>query len=160
MREGKIPGQEIAELPHTICHCARTKSVRLGVGPHEQRQPDLRHPGQQAVPPQWRAFAPWRCIATLCKAAWVTEPHRNDCDTRFVVECVPIHGQPLAEAVAGWIIPRNAGRMDFSPRRLSGDQQPSGRRYTEYGTRPKRQFVLADAARPGSGRDLFKSFSR
>ena len=68
-----------------------------------------------------RVFRPWGKIARFASAR-ETQSHRKDGDALRVVEDIGGQAQPLAKPVAAGIREGHDGFMNFSPRRLPGDQ--------------------------------------
>src|SRR5690242_4742004 len=64
--------------------------------------------------PAWSAFRTWRVVAGGGFAR-IAKAHRNNRDLTRVVELHRCQTKPVAQPVAGWIVPRNAGSMDLRP---------------------------------------------
>jgi hypothetical protein len=79
------------------------------------------------------------------------QSHPNDRDSAHVVEQLAIHAEPAAQPVAGGIVERQAGQVDFGSGRLAGDQDPRGVGDAKDRTGAKRQGSFAAAAGEGFG---------
>lgn len=108
----------------------------------QQCQFDLRHPREQLVEPQLRAFGTRRIIAARTPAG-ITESDRNNREAGFVVEHGIVDPEPLAQALAACVVPRDARRMHPRAGRLTDDQNTGVDRRTHDRTRAERKLVSA-----------------
>lgn len=119
--------------------------IALRIRSDQQGQTHMLEQRQQTRPPQRRAFAARREVgASHC--SWKTEPHRRDGDAAPVVERVPVHLQPIAQTIAGRIVPGNARFVHAPARCLSGDQNASLRMHPNDRARRVRQGACAARA--------------
>src|SRR5690606_23320379 len=88
--------------------------------------------------------ARWRVTGT--GVTGIAETHRHDRYAVFVVERGLVQLQPVAQAAAAGIVPRDAGGMHARSRRLADDQQARLGTGGEHRPRSKWQLRLADAA--------------
>jgi hypothetical protein len=101
--------------------------------------------------PGGRAFGAGRSVSAIGQAAGIAEAHRHDGDAGDVVELVAAKVEPQAEALAGGIVPRDAGFVDFRARGLPDDEQPGGRGDAENRAGSQRQMRGAEGAGAGFG---------
>ena len=119
--------------------------VFLGILPYQQCQLQIRQLRQQLFMPLGGTFRAGRQITALATAR-VTEPHGNNGNAVFVIEGLPVHLQPVAQAVPGRVIPGNPGFMHPRARRLPHDQQPGALPGPHHRTRAQGQMGLAQSA--------------
>src|ERR1039458_3942866 len=124
---------------------AIAQKMALRVLTNEQSQFNPRQPGQQLVEPERRAFTTRRQI-TATSPARITIAHGNDCDARFIMECLLVHAHPRAQALPAQVIPRNAGRVHACTGRLPHDEDAGRFTRTQHRTRAERQMRLAGKA--------------
>src|SRR5207244_9763974 len=77
---------------------------------------------------------------------WVAIAHGNDCDTRFVIEDIPVHPHPHAQTLPARVVPRNTGSVHAHPGRLSHDQDTGRFTGTQHRPRAEREMCLARPA--------------
>src|SRR5665213_1994843 len=98
--------------------------------------------------PKRCTFRTRRVVAPIFSSAWITKSDGKDRNSGSIVEGRAIQLQPVAQAVAACIIPRDPTLMDLAPRRLADDQKPSGARQLYNRSRPEWQFRLTDPTGP------------
>jgi hypothetical protein len=104
-------------------------------------------------PPLRGTFAAGRQIAFLGIVTGEAEAHRHEGDGRLIVERRPVNAHPIAEAVTGCIIERQAGVVHAHPRCLPADGDARTRRHPHHWSRLMGELatarrIPADPARP------------
>ena len=89
----------------------RTQIVLVSVLAHQQRAADLRKMFEQPGMPERRTLAARRPVAARFRGARIAETHGHDRHPVGIVEDLPLDLQPLAQAIAAGIVPRQACRM-------------------------------------------------
>jgi hypothetical protein len=110
----------------------------------QERQLEIGKVLEQAFVPERRTFRPRRLIPAVFSRSRITKSDGDNRHLRGIVEERAVQLQPLAQAIAACVIPRYPTAMDFAPWRLTDDQESSGDRQLEHGSRAQRQFALAD----------------
>ena len=123
----------------------RAQAPALRVRAHEQRQSHIREERQQAWPPKRRTFRARRQIGAV-HGSRKAKAHRRDSDIALIVKSVAVQPHPLAQAVSGRIVPRQAGFVNEAARRLARDQDTRLRVNAHDRARFVRQMRGADAA--------------
>ncbi len=118
-RQGGLP--VLAEVPG------------LGVLADEEGEAEVRQVFEKAGVPEGGAFrAGWEVAALPFSR--VAEAHGDDGDAGFVVEFVAGELEPVAEAVAGGVVPGDAGPVDAGAGGLSDEEDAGGDGDPEDGT--------------------------
>ena len=92
---------------------------------NEQSQFDERQLGKQMIKPQLCAFTARRQI-TAVSSARVAITHRNDCNTRLIVEILLADAHPSAQTLSARVVPRYACRVYTQAWCLPYYEDPSG----------------------------------
>src|SRR4029434_1022234 len=95
--------------------------------------------------PQLRAFSTRRQI-TAAASTGIAISHGDDRDARFVVEVILAHAHPQTQALAAWIIPRNACFVHARTGRLADDEDAGGCSRAQYRPWTQRQMRFACTA--------------
>ena len=134
---------------------AAAQKVALRVLPDEQSQFNQRQFGQQLVEPQLRAFATRRQITAVASSR-IAIAHRNDRNSRFIVEDVLVHAHPTAQTLAARIIPGNAGLVHPHAGRLADNEYSGSCSCAQHGPRAKRQMRFACPTSTDSCQERFE----
>jgi hypothetical protein len=102
--------------------------MTLGVLTDEERHPQIGKVIKQALVPKRCALGARRLVATIFAGARITQSHREDGHSSFVIKDRAIKLQPVAQAITAGIIPRYPRFVNFAPRGLPDDQNPSAAR--------------------------------
>jgi hypothetical protein len=135
---------------HRLRHSRFTPIAQMpvyGVGADSECELMLRQRGQHPRLPQRRAFRPRWLVGARRSIAGKAEAHADDGDATFIVECVAINAQPLAQAVARRIIERQARLVHAQARRLRRNQKLRGDARADDGPHAVGQVWRAHAAR-------------
>lgn len=112
--------------------------MALRVLSDEQSQLYERQPGEQMIEPQLRAFTAWRQI-TVVSSARVAITHRDDRNTRLIVESLLADAHPGAQTLSARVVPGNAGGVHAQARRLPHYEDPGRRGGTQDRSRTERK---------------------
>lgn len=155
MRQGNITWCELAPSPDGFGHVrflAVAQIALQGVGSDEERERKFGQGREQRRVPQRRAFLSRRKIVTGRIVAGKAEAHADDGDEFFIVERLAIHAEPIAQAVAGWIVERQARFVHANTGRLRDDANLRRHAGPDDGARLVRQVWRTNAA----GADVFQ----
>src|SRR5690242_16947879 len=128
-RAGVGEGKELRQILASRAHGVRdglfpsfSEVVRLRVAADEEREADRGQTRAQPRVPAGSAFGPRRQIARF-SGSRIAESGRNDRDAALVVESLPVEAQPLAQQIAGRIVPGNPALVHAPARCLPDDHQ-------------------------------------
>src|SRR5690606_2814719 len=68
--------------------------------------------------PEWSAFRPWRQIPRFALAG-VAKAHGDQSQFFRIIKGFFIHAKPVPQVLPTFVIPRNSGLMNLSPRGLA-----------------------------------------
>jgi hypothetical protein len=108
----------------------------------QKRQFSVRKMLEQAFVPRRRAFSTWRIVSAILSSSWITKSHGKNRNFRVIEESRTIQPQPITQAIAACVVPRDTTPMDLASRSLTDDQKSRGARHLHNGPRTKRQFSL------------------
>ena len=109
----------------SVCDRAGFQMPFLGIATDQECELDIGQRVQHLGPPCVGANGwGWQVGAFGCGAG-KAKRHRDNCDTACVIELIAGEAHPVAQAIPGWIIKRQARGVYPRTRRLACDQNPS-----------------------------------
>ena len=108
----------------------------------QKRQITVRKMLEQALVPLRRAFRTWWIVTAILPSPWITKSYRKNRNFCVIEEDRTIQPQPITQAIAACVVPRDAAPMDLASRSLTNNQKPRAACQLHDGSRTKRQFSL------------------
>src|SRR5690242_12412017 len=125
---------------------ALTKMPIQRIRTHEQRQPEVRQRIEKARLPKGCTLLARRFVSAARIVARKAKADRNDRDAARVVEGLAVDPEPVAKAIAAWVIEREPGVVDANAGGLADDGKPGRLAHTQYRADAVRQIVSAYTA--------------